>query len=536
MKKLFSWWRSRNIFLEPCFKKDVIAQETGFTGSSAHLFFEGSRKILIVDGRYALQAKNQAQKNVEVVVDSPMSYLKRQPVSALALNAWMFSVSEVQDIKKALPEWTISIEKTPMIWPDEEKSFLWPVKTDRSFQEKCHRIFGHLSRPLWITNGSDLAWLSGLRGDPEMGGYGVVWHEKNHFHLKVFTPHQPPQKKMDFITFEKNPPCVSGSYFYDPKTLPYGFVTDQGQAFDLSGLRLLRAQKTPLEQEGMRRAQKADSVAFLRLLWDMEEHAMEESPSIQTEKEWAAHLESLRQKNSAYLAPSFNTILAYGVSGACIHHQPTDQPVGKGLCLLDAGGHYFFGQEEDLCGTTDITRTFWLGHAHPDEKTKRYFTYVLQGHIELARLKFPQGTKGGHLDAIARAPLWHAGLDYPHSTGHGVGCALSVHEAPPSISLHSKDDILPGMIFSNEPGYYEAGWGGVRLESEVLVCAKGNFMILETLSLVPFDKKLIDKTMLSCAQLEWINAYHARIEQELAPVFPDRLRDKLHKACAPLGF
>lgn len=531
-KKIFQWIIAKDIFLEPCPKiRAWIEAHTGFTGSVCHVLKTDSQTILVVDGRYDVQARHQAKPGTEVVVGSPMDVLKRQPAGELVLDPWQFSASTIKDMAKALPQWNITFKKTSPAWPQQERCPLWSV-SGLSFQEKCQKIFGDgLSYPLWITNGTDLAWLSNMRGSPEMVGYGFVWQEHGRFQLKIFTPHRAPQKPLKDISFESHFHLPVGPYFYDPFGTPQGFLTDQAHAFDLHPLKLLRAQKNPREQHGMKEAQKADALALIGLIQEMTFGKCQK-----TEKQWAQDLETLRQKNRAYMGPSFPTILAFGASAASIHHQPSDQEVAQGLCLLDAGGHYGF-KDQDLHGTTDITRTFWRGET-VDPKAKAHFTQVLQAHIELARLVFPKGTRGCHLDVTARAQLWRHGLDYAHSTGHGVGHCLAVHEAPPSISLYSQDEILPGMIFSNEPGYYQEGWGGIRLESEVLVTPTGlaSFMELENLTFVPFDQKLMNLSLLTHAQRQWINAYHKRIEEELTPLCADpKMKANLERACVPVG-
>jgi Xaa-Pro aminopeptidase len=202
------------------------------------------------------------------------------------------------------------------------------------------------------------------------------------------------------------------------------------------------------------------------------------------------------------------------------------------LYLVDSGGQY-----QD--GTTDITRTIAIGE--PGEEMRRHFTLVLKGHIAIATARFPKGTRGCDIDAFARRPLWEAGLDYDHGTGHGVGSYLSVHEGPQGINKRGTAELQPGMIISNEPGYYREGHYGIRIENLVLVReprlsgGERPMMSFETLTLAPFDRRLIDASMLSPAELDWLNAYHARVNGELGGLLGEDERGWLEAACAPIG-
>ena len=205
--------------------------------------------------------------------------------------------------------------------------------------------------------------------------------------------------------------------------------------------------------------------------------------------------------------------------------------------LLDSGGQY-------PDGTTDITRTVWIGPDEPLPEVTDRFTRVLKGHIALARATFPEGTFGSQLDSLARQVLWHAGLDYAHGTGHGVGSFLSVHEGPQRIARNTgtaEQALLPGMIVSNEPGYYKAGEYGIRLENLVLVeergieGGEGAFLGFETLTLVPFERRLLSPAILEPGEIAWWNAYHARVREVVAPLVEGEARAWLEEQCAPLA-
>jgi len=203
--------------------------------------------------------------------------------------------------------------------------------------------------------------------------------------------------------------------------------------------------------------------------------------------------------------------------------------------LIDSGAQY-------PDGTTDITRTVWTGPDAPPAELRDRFTRVLKGHIAVATALFPQGVAGPHLDAFARRALWQAGLDYDHGTGHGVGSYLSVHEGPASLSRAGRMvPLAPGMILSDEPGYYLPGAYGIRLENLLLVRpaampdARKPFLCFETLTLAPFDQRLIDPATLNPAEHAWLDAYHARVLREVGPALDGPVRDWLAAACRPLG-
>jgi Xaa-Pro aminopeptidase len=237
---------------------------------------------------------------------------------------------------------------------------------------------------------------------------------------------------------------------------------------------------------------------------------------------------------------SFDTISGAGPNGAVVHYRVSEETNRKlepgSVYLVDSGGQY-------PDGTTDITRTVWIGPGEASSDIKGNFTRVLKGHIALARACFPKGTLGSQLDPLARQFLWAAGLDYAHGTGHGVGSFLSVHEGPQRIAKStsaSEQELLPGMIVSNEPGYYKAGNYGIRIENLVLVeereieGAEGAFLGFETLSHVPIDRALVERTLLSPDESAWWNSYHARVLSIVGPQLAGDALEWLKSQCAPL--
>ena len=299
---------------------------------------------------------------------------------------------------------------------------------------------------------------------------------------------------------------------------------------------LPKACKNEVEQRGSRNAHARDAVAVCRFLHFLADTGPTGS---ETEMSAAAKLLALRQDVDGFRGESFPAISGAGEHGAIIHYRVTEdsnrQIRPDEVYLIDFGAQF-------PDGTTDVTRTVWTGPGEPPAELREQVTRVLKGHIAIATLVFPQGVGGAHLDAFARRALWQAGLDYDHGTGHGVGSYLSVHEGPVSLSRLARPvPIAAGMILSNEPGYYLPGHYGIRLENLLLVReatmagASKPFLQFETLTLAPFDRRLIDAGLLETAELAWLDAYHARVLAEVGPRLERPARDWLALACAPLA-
>ena len=315
-------------------------------------------------------------------------------------------------------------------------------------------------------------------------------------------------------------------------------VPDGAETLDRpSPIQLMKAMKTPAEQENERLAHIKDGVAVTRFLYWLK-HAVGKEPI--TELSAAKKLESLRAEGEHYLEQSFDPILAYGAHGAIVHYEPTEETdislEPHGLCLADTGAQY-------LEGTTDITRTVALGPLTDEEK--RIYTLVLRGHLQLGAAKFLYGCTGENLDMLARTPLWENGLDYNHGTGHGVGFVLGVHEGPERVHWDVNRQkrhcvIEEGMIFSNEPGIYLAGKFGVRIENLVVVREAertefGRFLKLEPLTLVPYDRDAIDLAMLSSRDVELLNDYHAKVCAAILPYLQGDELNWLKEVTAPVA-
>ena len=298
--------------------------------------------------------------------------------------------------------------------------------------------------------------------------------------------------------------------------------------------RLPRARKNPVEQAGARAAHARDAAALARFLRWFAETA---PGGGLTETAASDHLLRLRRGLDLFVAESFPAISGAGPNGAIVHYRAEpgrDRRIGAEECyLIDSGAQF-------RDGTTDVTRTLWTGPGAPPAELAERYTRVLRGHVALATLRFPAGVAGPHLDAIARRPLWDAGLDYDHGTGHGVGSFLSVHEGPAAFSRAAKPvPLAEGMILSDEPGFYLPGHYGIRIENLLLVRAdEGSagkpFLRFETLTLAPYARALIVPGMLTPAERDWVDGYHARVLAEVAPAVDGGTAAWLRDACAAL--
>jgi Xaa-Pro aminopeptidase len=299
---------------------------------------------------------------------------------------------------------------------------------------------------------------------------------------------------------------------------------------------LPKACKNATEQQGAREAHLRDAVAVCRFLHWLSVHA---PAGRETEISAAETLLTFRGQVEGFRGESFPAISGAGEHGAIIHYRVTDasnRPIKPNeVYLIDSGAQY-------PDGTTDITRTVWTGRGDAPAQVRERVTRVMQGHIAIASTVFPKGVGGAHLDAFARRALWQVGLDYDHGTGHGVGSYLSVHEGPVSISRLARPVAIDtGMILSNEPGFYLPDHYGIRLENLLLVQAADipgaakPFLCFETLTLAPFDRRLLDPGLMTVAEREWLDAYHTRVLRTVGPRLGDDERGWLKAACAPLG-
>ena len=447
-----------------------------------------SAKLRVLDDQYTGQSS--AEKRQQVADWLAAEKLDAAIISALDSVAWVFNIrgSDVERTPVALSFAILNIDGTADLYVD-------PAKVDDA-------VVQHLGNAVRIHDRAAftpaLAALSGKRVavDPERA-VAAIFDRLGHSGAKI----------------------VEGR---DPTVLP-------------------KAIKNPVEQAGHRAAQKRDGAALTRFLHWM---TLEAPKGGQTELSAAAKLEEFRQATGKLVDLSFDTISGAGPNAAICHYK-VDEVSNRAVApnsiyLVDSGGQY-------LDGTTDVTRTIWIGPGEPTAEMKDRFTRVLKGHIALSRAVFPAGTRGSQLDTLARQYLWEAGLDYAHGTGHGVGAFLSVHEGPQRIAKSAggqagtEEVLQPGMILSNEPGYYKSGEYGIRTENLVLVeergiaGAEGRYLGFETLTFAPIDRTLVDTSLMTRDELRWWDDYHAQVLAIVGPQLEGAVRDWLEQACRSLG-
>jgi len=550
---------------------------SGFTGSMGEVVVTLRDAGLWADGRYFLQAEAElagsgirlyrmGQPDVPTVNEFLEKNLGKG--QALGIDPQTVSIRRAREIEQVLHAGatlrSLSDNLVDSIWtdrpdlPSDEVMELPTRFAGESVSAKLTRVRKEMKKrnadAHFISALDGVAWLLNLRGrdvpfNPVLISYALVT----------------PKTAILFIDPRKVPSSVAGSLAKWVEFRPYESVASALQDLgrekkrvwvddasvsrwaadllsgadlvtELSPVTLMKARKNDVEIEGMRQSHIRDGAAMCRF-FSWLETAMAQTEV--TEVSAADKLEEFRRAGEHFQGLSFNTISGYAAHGAIIHYSvspKTDVPLrAAGLYLLDSGAQY-------LDGTTDITRTVLLGKKASAEQKDR-FTRVLQGHIRLARVRFPQGVTGGRLDVLARTALWNVGLDYNHGTGHGVGSFLNVHEGPRSISS-AKDTGLPieaGNIFSNEPGYYKPGEYGIRLENLVLVKQNGvsgenglSYYEFETLTVCPIDTRLVDTRLLDPEERSWLNGYHKDVYSKLSPHLDPRERTWLKDACRPV--
>lgn len=537
---------------------------TGFSGSAGFCAVLADVAGVFIDGRYRVQVQAQVAADFTPVhwpetqlADWLPSQLKS---GVLAYDPWLHTVTEVADLRRNLPDFTLTATKNlvDLIWDDQPPAPTAPFTAHalehagEAHAKKRARLAADMKQDVAVLTLPDsIAWLLNIRGtdiarNPVPQAFAVL-HKSGCVDLFAgpskaddIQDHLGPDVAVhdisEFLAALKN---LAGSALIDARSCPdivattladAGCVVVQGQDPCI----LPKACKNKAEIAGAKAAHTRDAVAMVRFLAWLDAQAPDAGL---TEIDVVKALEGFRMQTNALRDISFETICGAGPNGAIVHYrvsEDTNRPLAPGeLLLVDSGGQY-------VDGTTDITRTMAIGH--PTAEHRRCYTRVLQGMIAISRIRFPQGVGGQHLDALARAPLWLAGQDYDHGTGHGVGSYLSVHEGPQGISRRSEVALQQGMILSNEPGYYREGAFGIRIENLIVVvdaptlegADDRKMRAFETLTHVPFDRRLIDIGLLSAAERDWIDRYHADTLQLLEPLLAASDLSWLTKACAPL--
>ncbi|MFA6140129.1 MAG: aminopeptidase P family protein [Hyphomicrobium sp.] len=548
---------------------------TGFSGSAGLAIVTKKTAMLFVDGRYTVQARAEVEPGVvepSTIARGAVGEWLAQHLSrgqTVGFDPRLHTIAEIERLEATLKPHGIKLSPTARnlvdrVWgrarPPAPKDpvALHPQKfAGRTAQDKIADIQKRLKTDkqdaVVLTLSDSVAWVFNIRGSdiphtpvalafaivpasgkPELFVAAEKLEPSVRAHLETFARISEPASLADRLkalrTGRKRvrlDPNTAGYWF--ARTLGGGKAIARGPDPSLA----LKAIKNATEIKGSRAAHLRDGIAVTRFLAWLDGAA---ATGALDEIEAVRRLEGFRRATNQLREISFDTISGSGPNGAIVHYrvsEATNRKLRSGeLFLIDSGAQY-------LDGTTDITRTVAIGK--PTHEMRERFTLVLKGHIAVASARFPKGTRGIDLDPFARRALWQHGLDYDHGTGHGIGSYLSVHEGPQSISRAGMAVLEPGMIISNEPGYYKEGAYGIRIENLVLVTeltklpgAERETMGFETLTLAPIDRRLIVKQMLGADEIAWLDDYHARVAAAVGPELDEDARAWLKRATAPL--
>ncbi|RDG31859.1 aminopeptidase P family protein [Oceanispirochaeta sp. M1] len=550
---------------------------TGFTGSAGIAVITSDEAGLWTDFRYFIQAAEELsgsgvklfkmnEPDVPSYLEWISSSLKENAV--IGMDGRTLTLKEWEAMAQAFGEKKILIDGSEdligSLWidrPDDSLAKVWSLSEEESGEStlsRIERIRAELkSRKMdatLIASLDDVAWTLNVRGgdvpyNPVVQSFlylsqdSIIWFvdgskigddlrkemNSRNVEIRSYGSVKEHLSSLRDLSLYLSPDRINSSLMsvLSDSVLPLKGV-------DISTR--MKAEKNPVEQERLRHCMEKDGTAVVRFIrWIRD--AVDESGSKVTELKAASALRGFRAEQDGFLSESFSPIPAYKAHGAICHYEAEEISqftIGReSLFLIDSGGQY-----KD--GTTDITRTLSMGT--PSAREKHDYTLVLKGHIALSIAVYPEGTRGYQLDLLARQPLWNAGLNYGHGTGHGVGYILNVHEGPQRISSHPVDEALkPGMITSNEPGIYREGEHGIRIENLIMTVPwKDNpevesFYAFETMTLCPYEQKLIDRSLLDNGEKSWINAYHNEVLKRLSPYLNEEEVKWLREECVEIS-
>ena len=549
-------------------RDDRLAWLTGFTGSAGFCAALKSVAGMFIDGRYRVQVKHQVADDFTPVHwpetklgDWLVEHL--QTGGRIGLDPWLHTLGEVETLEARLKGTSVTLVETANlvdnIWSDQPPrasapAYKYPSELAGEGDETKRRRIAQILRDAGqksavLTLPDSICWLLNIRGsdiarNPVTQAFAIL-HDTGKLHL-FSSPEKfgdlgpdPDITLSDWAGFDAALADLTGPVQVDKSTAPLAvsrILQSAGTdiAYDDDPCILPKACKNPVEIAGTTEAHLRDGAAMIEFLAWLEEEAPKNTL---TEIDVVTKLEGFRRATNALREISFETICGAGPNGAIVHYRVTkdsNRAVRQGdLLLIDSGGQY-------LDGTTDITRTIAIGT--PTQEQRQCFTRVLQGMIAISQARWPVGISGRDLDVLARIALWRAGQDYDHGTGHGVGTYLSVHEGPQRLSRISEVPLKPGMILSNEPGYYREDAFGIRIENLVVVTNAPELpggdaramLEFDTITWVPIDLNLIDHTLLSPDEIDWINSYHAEIVTKIGHRLSASARSWLIKATASI--
>jgi Xaa-Pro aminopeptidase len=560
----------QNEYVPPCAER--LLWLTGFSGSAGIAIVLRDKAALFVDGRYTAQAKTQTDHSIfellHLVDETPTEWISHnlEPTDRLGYDPRLLTTDAVSRFsaacKKAGAE-LFALQTNPIdtIWLDRPQPPLGMVSQQRGryagegVGAKIERVRETLKGVdgLLVSDPHNLAWLFNIRGSDiahtplplgfaYMPGKGapVLFLEPRKLEPIVrdaLEQHAELLEPDALVGFVERLGRLGSKVAFDAATSPALFTQTLERAggravIGADPITLMKAAKNKVELAGARAAHERDGAALARFFAWFDAVAPQ---GRLTEIDAVKALETFRRGTGVLRDVSFPTIAGAGPNSALPHYrvsESSNRRIERGIFLIDSGAQY-----ED--GTTDVTRTIAVGR--PTSLMRDRFTRVLKGHITIARAVFPKGTSGAQIDALARIPLWQAGLDFDHGVGHGVGSYLSVHEGPHRISKTGATALVPGMILSDEPGYYAAGAFGIRIENLVVVepriiaGAEREMLGFETLTLAPIDLRLIEAKLMDSDEIKWIDAYHARVRKTLSPLIDAPTRRWLTDATRRVG-
>ena len=554
---------------------------SGFSGESGTMVVTMDKALLWTDSRYYLQAGIElVDSGIELMresdVDCPsviewicdeLTANSQEPKAKVGVNPEMFSVNDYTEWKEKFESFNFQLSTFNLIkplWTEDRPAIpadkLYPYSADfagETVESKLARMREKIAAmhgdSLIVSALDEIAWLLNIRGNdveynPVVISYVVLEADKCTLFVNPEKVDSPAQNYLDFNNIDIQPyeavfdyiASLSGTVLYDGARVNealYEAIPEGCKKINTKSPILIdKAKKNAVELEGERIAMRQDAVALTRFFKWLEEKAFKHGET-RTEWELMEKLHEFRMMGENFVEESFGTIAGYQGNGAIVHYAATKDNCAivkpEGMLLLDSGGQY-------LDGTTDITRTVWLGGRIP-QQAKLDYTYVLKGHIALARARFPRGTRGNQLDALAKQYMWEAGITFGHGTGHGVGHFLGCHEGPQNVRTDNNPTALEvGHIISDEPGIYRTDKWGIRTENLITVIpakptkattTEDEWYAFETLTLCFYDTQLIEMSLMTEDEIDWLNAYHVRVYKEVSPLLNDDEKSYLAYKC-----
>ena len=534
--------------------KDRLKFISNFSGSAGFSVILKNKNYLFVDGRYTIQARYQSGKNFKIITipnKFPKDVIKPNKKIVLGFDPKLHTEKQLNFLFKIKNVNLKSVNRNlvDMVWSNKPKELVKPffslskknagATTERKIMQVKNVLLKNKTDYLLVTAPENIAWILNIRGhdtsySPIPNARLLISKKRE---INLFTN---PKKITKIKKILKNKirihneikvekvlnhlsrksiwlDSLSCSFYYKNILRKKNKVTEK-----IDPIHFFKSIKNNIEIKNMEKSHLTDGVALTKFLfWVKKNFKKKKITEISAQKK----LEGFRKMNPSYKFPSFSTISGSGPNSAIIHYKAsnkTNRALKKGdLYLVDSGGQYFFG-------TTDVTRTVSLDNR--SGYIKEIYTRVLKGHIAVSNFKIKKNSTGSEVDQNARKYLKKINLDYPHATGHGVGCFLNVHEGPQSLSKNNKINLRDGMVVSNEPGYYKEGAFGIRIENLVYI-KKNKF---QELTMAPIEKDLINKKILNSAEIKWINNYHEKVKKNLFKFMNFQEKIDLTKACSPI--